>query len=278
MEQTMKRIRKTSRVKWIPMVVVVLIYLFIYIGIGTSTVSEVRDILDTGYLDNVELNQSGVYTVNGQEVATYPKYKYAVAYGEPNTFNYAFDGLTYTDSLGIGRKTFVFEYSWYGGEELNTQKVVEYIDSHYWLMVFRMVVFSNQLVIAIILFIGIVVINYWLLPIITHALASMFGLGMALRGSLAGDNRGTHVRIYEARILRKTVESYENSQAMLWLAGLNGLAISLYSERFYEDNTVFVALWVNVIVVIIYILHKIVVNHIKLVKQHKEKGDGEEDE
>lgn len=274
MEQTMKRARKNYQVQWKPVTVILTLLIAIYIGIGTSTVSEIRDVLDTGFLDGLTLNDERMYEVNGTEVMTYPKYRYAVAFGEPNQFNYALDGLTYTDTLGIGRKTFVFDYSWYDADEFNSSKMVNYIDDNYWLMVIRMVAYSNQLITACGLFIGLMFINYWLLPVVTHVMASMFGFGMAVRSMLVKEDT-SQLRVYEARILRKTVESYEKSQFMYWVTGVIALQVSLYSQRFNVEDSVFVALWVNVILVIFYILNKIVVNHIKLVKQHKDKGEGD---
>lgn len=251
--------------------------LFIYIGIGTSTVNEIRDVLHTGFQDGVVYNEEDrTYEMAGQELKTYPKYRYSVAFGEPNQFNYALDGFSYTDTIGIGRKTFVFEYSWYDGEEFNSREVVKYIDNNYWLMVFRMVVYSNQLVVSVMIFIGLLVLNYWLMPIVTHALSSMFGIIMAIRGAIAKDNSNKTVRIYEARILRKTVESYENRSFVYWLTGFISLLVSLHYTRYHEDSAVFVAIWVNITSIIFYLLNKIVVNHIKITKEHK--GEDDEDE
>lgn len=273
MEQTMKRLKQNYKIQWLPIGIIISILLFIYVGIGVSTVSEIRDVLDTGYLDNMELNENQMYQLGEQEYATYPKYRYAVAFGESNQFNYAYDGFSYTDTLGLGRKTFVFDYSWYGGTEFDSVKIVDYINNNYWLMVFRMVVYSNQLVVALMLFIGMNILNYWLMPIITHALSSLFGLGMAIRGTIIREDNLSLVRVYEARVLRQTVESYENAQFMVWVTGYNALLVSLYAIRFQEDKAVFVALWVNLIVVIFYLLNKIVVNHIRIVKEHKNKGE-----
>lgn len=271
----MGRNKKNNQVKRKPIIITILLMVFIYIGIGTSTVSEIRDVLHTGYQDGVVFNpDTRIYEMAGQELKTYPKYRYSVAFGEPNQFNYALDGFSYTDTVGIGRKTFVFEYSWYGGEEFNSREVVNYIDNNYWLMVFRMVVYSNQLVVAMVIFVGLLVLNYWIIPIITHALASMFGLIMAIRGAIAKDGSNKTVRVYEARVLRKTVESYENRSFVYWLAGFIAIAVSLHYTRYHEESAIFVSIWTNITSVIFYILNKIVVNHIKLIKEHK--GEDEE--
>ena len=251
--------------------------MFIYVGIATSTVTGVRDVLNTGFQDGVTLNEdTRTYEINGNTLKTYPKYRYGVAFGESNQFNYALDGFSYTDTIGIGNKTFVFDYSWYGGTEFESREVVNYIDDNYWLMVFRMVAYSNQLVISMALFIGLLITNYWLMPVITHALASMFGLMMTIRGTLAKDGSLKTVRVYEARVLRQTAESYENSRTVYWLSGLIALAVSLYSVRLHEESSVFVAIWVNVTAIIFYLLNKIAVNHIKIVKEYRGKGDKED--
>lgn len=277
MEQTMKRINKNHRVKKPTVLIILFLLISIYVGIATSTVSVVRDVLNTGFQDGVVFNpDKRSYELAGQELKTYPLYQHAVAFGDNNQFNYAIDGFSYTDTVGIGRKTFVFEYSWYDGEEFSSRDVVSYIDDNYWLMVARMVVYSNQLVIALSLFIGLMVINYWLMPVITHALASMFGMAMAVRGAITKDGSSKTVRVYEARILRKTVESYENGRFVYWLAGVIALVVSLHSVRFQEDSAVYVAMWVNLTSVVFYLLNKIVVNHIRVIKENK--GEGIDDE
>lgn len=277
MNKTIKELNKNVKVNYKLIAIITGLILFIYVGIATSTVTGVRDVLNTGFQDGVTLNEdTRTYEILGNELKTYPKYRYGVAFGESNQFNYALDGFSYTDTIGIGNKTFVFDYSWYGGTEFESRGVVNYIDDNYWLMVFRMVAYSNQLVISMALFIGLLITNYWLMPVITHALASMFGLMMTIRGTLAKDGSLKTVRVYEARILRQTAESYENSRTVYWLSGLIALAVSLYSVRLHEESSVFVAIWVNVTAIIFYLLNKIAVNHIKIVKEYRGKGDKED--
>lgn len=277
MNKTIKEMNKNVKVNYKIISIITGLIMFIYVGIATSTVTGVRDVLNTGFQDGVTLNEdTRTYEINGNELKTYPKYRYGVAFGESNQFNYALDGFSYTDTIGIGNKTFVFDYSWYGGTEFESREVVNYIDDNYWLMVFRMVAYSNQLVISMALFIGLLITNYWLMPVITHALASMFGLMMTIRGTLAKDGSLKTVRVYEARVLRQTAESYENSRTVYWLSGLIALAVSLYSVRLHEESSVFVAIWVNVTAIIFYLLNKIAVNHIKIVKEYRGKGDKED--
>lgn len=248
--------------------------MLIYIGIGTSAVTEVRDVVNSGYLEGVVYNkETKQYTVNGEEVTTYPKYRYGVAFGEDNKFMYALDGFSFTDTAGIGRKTFIYEYGWTGSEEFNSREIVDYIDHNYWKMVLRIVAYSNQLVVAIILFLGLMLINKWLLPIGANLLVSMFGLMMALRGMILKEEESNRVRVYEARLLRETVEEYERNKLYIWVIGFIAFSVSLYSVRFHENSAIYVALWVNVTFIIFYILRIITGKHINIVKINRKKGE-----
>lgn len=269
----MREITKRVNIHKVPLAIIISLLVLIYVGIGASTVSEMREVADNGYLDGVEVTSEGMVEVYGEDVVTYPKYRYAVVLGEHNQFNYALDGLSYTDTLGIGVKTFVFDYSWYGGNRFDKDKFVTYIEDNYWLMVFREIVFSNQLVVSLILLGLIQVMNYWLMPVVAHILTSMFGFWMILKDMLSKTGSQEKVQVYESRVLRSTVESYENSQVMTWVSGFIALGVSLYTVSSTIDSSVFVAVWVNAVIIVLYILNKIVVNHIKLVKRHKNKGE-----
>lgn len=265
-------------IKWGTILAIIGIILFIYVNIGNSVVGEIYRVIGSGYLDGIELHGDNIYTRAGGEFTTYTTYRTAVAMGEANKFNYATDGFSYVDTLGFGYKTFVFDYRWYGGSGFDVDKILHYIDSNYWLMVARMVVFSNQFVVATLIFLGLLLLNYWIYPIITHALTSAFGFIMAIRSVLAKDGRDMNVRVYEARLLRKTVEEYEGKRSLYWISGVIALVVSLYTVRYQEDTAVFVAVWVDTIVAIVFLLNKIVIQHIRLAKGHKDKELDEEEQ
>lgn len=257
------------RIRIIPTIVVSLLVLITYSIIATSVVSGVRDLVDSGYLDDVEELDNGNISYRGEEREKFARYKYAVLHGEDNDFTFSEDGFVYIDTLGVGRKSFVFDYKWYGGVGFNKEKVVDYIDNNYKEMVLRNIVYSNQYVTFVVIAIGLSLFNKYLIPIFTQMVASLFGFIRVIKLRILGEEKERHIKVYESRLIRKVVERYERSYSLGYLSMGIAFIISLYSKRYEEELAIYVAFYINTIIGVLYILNIVAVNHIKIIKENR---------
>lgn len=208
-------------VKWGSIVKTTFIYtgivILINLVMATYLTENIERYIDNGILDRVEVGYDAQGKLElkdeGIPITVYNSYEDALVQGADNRFLLAQNGLMYKKTVPFGQYLYVLDFTWLPKGVYDLDDIKSYLDTNKLTQIIRTSYLSSGLLVFIYIFPLLLIIGYYLLPIVLVVLSKLY---VDLRVNYSKGDERDHVlamrRLTQSQFLDRLFQRYEGGR------------------------------------------------------------------